>query len=403
MKKRLLMISQVYVPDPAAVGQYMAEAAEALAERDWQVRVLTADHGYDDPTQRFPSHEELGGVSIRRLPFSSLGKASMKQRLAGQLLFCAQAFIHAVFTRKLDAVLVTTSPPMGGILGWAISLVRRVPLKYWVMDINPDQALVMGKVTANSPMARLLEWGNKRVLARASDVIVLDRYMEATMRQKLSTSPARFHDIPPWPMEGHLEKIAHAENPFRKEHQLDGKFVVMYSGNHSMVHPLSTIFQAALRMQDREDIVFLFIGGGVGKEELEALMVEHRPSNIRSLSYLPLDQIKYSLSAADVHLVSMGDNMAGIVHPCKYYAALALAKPILLLGPERCHIADVLAARNCGWRVDHGAVDEAERLLRSLADLSPEVLKAKGEAGHRALEEGMGKAYLMDKFSVCIE
>lgn len=46
-RMRLLIVSQVYVPDPAAVGQHMASAAEALVERGHEVRVLTADRGYD--------------------------------------------------------------------------------------------------------------------------------------------------------------------------------------------------------------------------------------------------------------------------------------------------------------------------------------------------------------------
>ena len=28
--------------------------------------------------------------------------------------------------------------------------------------------------------------------------------------------------------------VDHAANPFRREHELDGKFVIMYSGNHSL-------------------------------------------------------------------------------------------------------------------------------------------------------------------------
>jgi len=403
MPKRLLLISQVYVPDPAAVGQYLADAAEAMTERGWDVRVITADHGYEDPSRRFPSRETQGRVSIRRTPFSSLGKSSLWRRLAAQLIFCVQAFFHGVLTPRMDAVLVTTSPPMGGIAGWAIGLFRRIPVKYWVMDINPDQAVVLKQVQASSPMARLLEWGNRRILARASDVVVLDSYMEATMRRKSPRASARFHSIPPWPMETRLERVEHADNPFRREQGLDGKFVVMYSGNHSMAHPLDTLFEAALRLRDREDIVFMFIGGGVGKQGLEALIEREQPGNICSLPYQPLDAIKYSLSAADLHVVAMGDEMSGIVHPCKYYGAMLLGKPFLLLGPRACHLADVIEAHQCGWRVDHGDVDGAEALVRSLAAGGYESLRAKGEAGRRAASGELSRARLSAQFCDVLE
>ncbi|MEO0794224.1 MAG: glycosyltransferase family 4 protein [Verrucomicrobiota bacterium] len=400
---RLLMISQVYVPDPAAVGQYMAEAAEALAERGWEVKALTADRGYDDPSQRFPSRENLRGVDVQRLPFSSLGKQSLKQRLAGQLSFCFQSILHGVFGPKPDAVLVTTSPPMGGIVGWAISLLRGVPLKYWVMDINPDQALILGKVSSTSPMTRLLEWGNRKILGRASDVIVLDRYMEETMRRKLPASKARFYAMPPWPMENRLERVEHESNPFRQEHQLDGKFVIMYSGNHSIAHPLDTVIDTAYRMGRDPNIAFLFIGGGIGKDELDERLKQDHPEQIVSLPYQPFDRIKFSLSAADVHLVSMGQEMAGIVHPCKYYGAMALGKPIVLLGPRNCHIADVLERYECGWRVDHGDLEGAERLFRELATMPREELERKGEAGRQAVREELSRDKIVAEFAEVIK
>ncbi|WP_309381815.1 glycosyltransferase family 4 protein [Cerasicoccus frondis] len=402
MSKRLLLISQVYVPDPAAVGQYMADAAEEMAARGWEVVVLTADRGYDNPEEQFPKREVLNGVQIRRLPFSSLGKGSIKQRLAGQLLFCFQAFLHGLFMRKPDAVLVTTSPPMGSGVAVALRLLRRIKVKFWVMDINPDQVVVQNILPETHPMVKAFDWLNRRALASASDVISLDRFMQTSMQRKLPAAKCAYHEIPPWPMETYLERVEHAENPFRVEHGFEGKFVVMYSGNHSVVHPLGTVIQAALRMQDCEQIVFVFIGGGLGKQDVEDAIAEHQPNNIVSLPYQPLDKIKYSLSAADLHLVSMGEKMVGVVHPCKFYNALSLSKPILLIGPSECHIGDVLQEHDCGWRVDHGDVDAAENLFRSLVDDSSDV-KAKGDAGRQAVDSGLSKRALIQRFVEIIE
>lgn len=396
--KRLLLISQVYVPDPAAVGQYLAEAAEALAERGWEVIVLSADRGYDDPSQRFHSREQSGGVSVRRLPASSFGKASIAHRLAAQLSFCVQSFLRGLFTSRLEAVLVSTSPPMIGIVGWALARLRGKPVVYWAMDINPDQAVVLGQMKPGAPFVRLLEWSNRRILSRASEVIALDRYMAETLSRKISDREQPVRVVPIWPMEGHLERVEHADNPFRREHGLEGKFVVMYSGNHSLAHPLDTLLEAAWQLRDDPRLVFLFIGGGAGKQAVDALIAERCPANIRSLPYQPLDQIKYSLSAADVHVVSMGNPMVGLVHPCKFYGAMALAKPVLLLGPAACHIGEVVQEHGCGWVVDHGDTDEAVRLLTSLPDLPAETLEEMGTAGRRLVEGAYGKAALVERF-----
>src|SRR5688500_3440220 len=73
----LLIFSQTFVPDPAAVGQYVADLAIAMAARGHYVRVYASASGYEDPTRRYPARELLRGVDVRRLPFASFGKRSL--------------------------------------------------------------------------------------------------------------------------------------------------------------------------------------------------------------------------------------------------------------------------------------------------------------------------------------
>jgi colanic acid biosynthesis glycosyl transferase WcaI len=193
--------------------------------------------------------------------------------------------------------------------------------------------------------------------------------------------------------------VDHRENPFRGRHGLEGKFVVMYSGNHGPSNPIGTILEAARRLQDMSDVVFLFVGGGVGKREVE----EAASSNIRSLPYQPLGELRYSLSAADVHLVTVGDGVVGIVHPSKVYAALAVARPVLLVGPEESHVGEILREEDVGWRVSQGDVAAAERILRALAHTSPAALAAKGERGRSLLASRFSKAALCARFCDAVE
>ena len=183
-KKHLLLISQVYVPDPAAVGQYMADVAEEMGAQGWEVTVFTSNRGYDDPSLEFPATEIANGVTIKRLPFSSFGKKSILTRLVGQGIFCLQAILRGLFLPKVSSILVTTSPPIGGMVGWFISLIRRIPFNFWVMDLNPDQAIAQGVVGPNSLPARIFDFFNRRLLKRASRIIALDEFMAANVRKK---------------------------------------------------------------------------------------------------------------------------------------------------------------------------------------------------------------------------
>jgi hypothetical protein len=392
----LLVISQVYPPDPAAVGQQLADVAEEMVRRGWRVRVWTAARGYEDPRQRYPRRESRGGVEVRRLPLSSFGKGGIAVRLVAQAAFMAQAVVRAIFAREATALLVSTSPPFAGFGGWLVSVVRRVPLVWWVMDINPDQMVESGRLSARSPLARVFDWMNRRTLARARDVIVLDRFMRDRVLAKAPVA-SKLHVVPPWPHDNVLEDVPHEANPFRRRHGLEGSFVVMYSGNHGLSTPLATLLDAAGRLAAEPRLKFVFIGGGVIKKEIDALVARDAPPNILSLPYQPLDAIRYSLSAADVHVVSVADEAVGIVHPCKIYGALAIGRPVIALAAEQSHAADILARHRVGWLIEHGRVERLVTLLEQLVATPRAELAAMGAEAKRAARECYARSELLGR------
>ncbi|NNC91784.1 MAG: glycosyltransferase family 4 protein [Acidimicrobiia bacterium] len=396
-RRTLICISQVYVPDPTSVGQHMADAAEAMAEQGYRVVVYTASRGYDDPTQRYPLREERNGVTIRRIPFASFGKRNLVTRVVAQLSFLAQSALRASFTRRPAGLLTTTSPPMASLAALLLRRIRGIPIVYWAMDINPDQAIALGEVSADSLPARLLGHANQAVLDKAGAVITLDRFMAERLMQKADLGD-RLHILPPWPHEQHITPIEHPGNPFRNQYARDGELVVLYSGNHSLAHPLETLIDAAIQMRNRSDVKFLFVGGGLAKPTVDAAIEQHKLQTAASLPYQPLDQIRYSLSAGDVHIAVIGNEMVGCVHPSKVYAAMAAQRPVLLIGPAESHVGDLIEEYRIGWQVDHGDVDRLTELLTRLADHPEEPT----EAGARAREvvvHHLSRANLTDSFT----
>ena len=383
--KTLLVISQVYAPDPAAVGQHMADLAEEMARRGWRVVVYTSARGYDDPSVIYPRRELCRGVDIRRLPLSSFGKRSIAIRLLAQTCFMLQAVVRGLFTRGLAAVLVSTSPPFAGPGGSMISCLRRVPLTWWVMDLNPDQMIAAGKITPDSLSARVFNWMNRLTLRRASAVIALDRFMKDRLVAKLPVAE-KIHVVPPWSPDDDMTADPVRVSEFRERHGLSGRFVIMYSGNHAIQHPLATLLAAAKALETDTRIKFVFIGGGAGKREVDA-RIEAGASNILSLPYQPLAMLPHSLAAADLHVVSMGDDMVGIIHPCKIYGALAAGRPILFFGPSRSHVGEILSGADVGWSVGHGDIQGAVDAIRAAAALDSEAIATLGKRA-KALGDG---------------
>jgi hypothetical protein len=209
--------------------------------------------------------------------------------------------------------------------------------------------------------------------------------------------------MPPWPHEAHLEPLPHSENPFRAKHDLAEKFVIMYSGNHSPANPLRTLLDATLRFRDRGDLRFFFVGGGLGKKEVEAFAKEHDVKNIVSLPYQPLADLRYSLSAADVHVVSLGQDMVGIVHPCKIYGAMTVGRPILFLGPRPSHVADILEENPIGKHVPHGDVPACVAAIESFIATPLQQLKTMGDTAQRVLTQRFTQVHLCGTFCDALE
>ena len=286
--------------------------------------------------------------------------------------------------------------PFGGAV---LRMLRRIRLVFWVMDVNPDQMIALGHTREGSVLARGFDWLIRTALRRADRVVVLDRFMATRMNRKHDVS-AKLDVIPPWPHDTAAEEIPHGENPFRRQHGLEGKVVVMYSGNHSPSNPVTTLIEAARRLRDEPRLVFVFVGGGAGKREVEAAMVEC--ANIRSLPYEPFERLKYSLAAADVHAVSVGEGMVGIVHPCKVYGAMAAGRPILLFGPDECHAADLVSDAT-GWHMRHGDVEGTVRVLRGVLALGRDALKGRGARARLVVLDGLTRDALSHRFCEAVE
>jgi len=240
---------------------------------------------------------------------------------------------------------------------------------YWVMDLNPDEAIAAGWLKEGSPAARVFQWMSVFSFKHADKVVVLDRFMRDRVLSK-GIPAEKLVVLPPWSHDDAVRFDAHGREQFRAAHGLDGKFVVMYSGNHSPCHPLRTLLEAASELASDERLAFCFVGGGSEFATVQDFAAKHSLRNVICLPYQPLDALAGSLSAADLHVVVMGDPFVGTIHPCKLYNILSVEAPFIYFGPEQSHIADIVRdmdSPDTASRVAHGDVEGALRTIRAAA------------------------------------
>src|SRR5439155_13278149 len=104
-------------------------------------------------------------------------------------------------------------------------------------------------------------WMSSFSFRRAECSVALDRFMRDRILAK-GIQADQVAVIPPWSHDADVRFDPRGRERFRREHGLEDRFVVMYSGNHSPCHPLDTVLEAARRLEKERDVVFCFVGGG---------------------------------------------------------------------------------------------------------------------------------------------
>lgn len=361
---KVLLLNQCFYPDVVSTAQYLTELAAELSARGHDVTVIASDRGYDDPSLRFPRRESWNNIEIIRIPSLSLGKSSRWRRVFNFGSFAIVCALRLLLLRRFDVVVALTSPPLISFLGALFVRLKGGSFCFWVMDLNPDEAIAADWLAEGSVAARCFQWMLRYSLKQASQTIVLDRFMRDRVLAK-GADARRVAIIPPWSHDDAVEFSVAGREAFRREHGLSDRFVVMYAGNHSPCHPLDTLLEAALKLKACEDVAFCFVGGGSEQAKVREFALRHEMSNVKCLPYQPLDQLSSSLSAADLQVVVMGDEFVGIVHPCKIYNIMAVGAPALYIGPQPSHVTDI-ASHNIFHKRhgDVGGVVESVLLAR---------------------------------------
>jgi len=358
---RVVALNQFYAPDHAATSQLLTDLCESLASQGDEVTVITSRGGYQGAS--LPPRETRAGVEIIRTHATHFGKKTMAGRLADYLSFWSTSVLQTALEKRADVLLVLTTPPMIAAGGAAVALARHTPLVTWVQDVYPEAAVKLGFIGDKSPATLVLETLGRATHKAATRIIALSAGMaDKLVEQGASREKIRIQTN--W-SDGRIVRPLQRENhPFRRKYGLEGKFVAMYSGNLGIGHDVASFVEAARRIgKNHPELCVLFIGDGVRKAEAEKLA--SGLENVRFLPYQPHESLGESLSAADVHLVSLREDLEGLLVPSKLYGALAAGRPVLYLGPERCEVSRVLRQDDLGEAHKPGDI---EGLCRSLVD-----------------------------------
>ena len=361
----VIFINRFFYPDHSATSQLLSDIAFHLAGNDFDIKVIASRQLYDDTSVSLPRNEVVRSVSVTRIFTTRFGRNNLFGRASDYLSFYLSAFFVLMRTVKPgDCIVAKTDPPMISVIARIVTVIKSARLINWNQDLFPEVGTELGIAILEYTKPFLLYLRNNALLKADMNIVLGE-----TMKDKLLSlgiKQSNIAVIPNWSDGREIYPVLKDVNPLVKEWDFENKFVIGYSGNMGRAHEFLTMLDIAESLQNDEDIVFVFIGGGAKRAWIEAQVKKRGLVNFYFKPYQPREKLALSLSVPDVHLISLLPNLEGLIVPSKYYGVAAAGKPCLFIGDNNGEISRILSSHDCGASIEIGDVAAGVEYLTSI-------------------------------------
>lgn len=383
---RILIYSYNYHPEPIGIAPLMTELAEGLVKRGHEVRVVTGMPNYpqrriyDDYRGQWYLTEQRNGVTIQRSYVWIRPNPGLIGRILFDGSFVLSSFIQALRGWRPDVILLTVPSLPVSVPAAILGYVYNCPLVLNVQDILPEAAVHVG-LLKNKLAIRIFEALEQFAYRSANTVSVITNGFVDNLVGK-GVPVDKIACIPNWVDVNFIRPRPKPGNFFRRTHQLQDKFVVLYSGNIALTQDLETVIRAAARLRHKPQIAFVIVGEPGALQNLQDFVATERADNVLLLPFQPREMLPQMLAAADVGLIVQKPNVVSFNMPSKTQVLLASGRPIIASVPLTGTAARAVKESGGGIVVPP---QQPEALASAILDLyeHPDKAAALGQQGRK--------------------
>jgi len=360
---RLVYLCDWLPPDFGAVGQYSLHFARERAAAGEDVVLAGLSSVGDSIVEETPG---AGRLRIVRLGAATYERSSWRARA----WWTARTDLRLVWRlwgelRRADEILFTGSPPFLVHLLVPANLLLRKRLVYRITDFHPECLMAeLGRAPAALRAFHRLTVALRRRIDR------FEALGEDQRRRLLAIgiAPERIAlQRDPSPV-----AIPQGTAPLSPPLELDGRRVLLYSGNFGVAHDDRTFFEGyRLHHEQGSGRMGLWLNAtGAKADAVESALLQAGLPVYRSRP-VPLAELPRLLVTPDAHLITLRDEFVGYVLPSKVYGCIESGRPVLYVGSADSDVHLLCAERlpEGGYlRVDVGDPAGVARALEELAD-----------------------------------
>lgn len=400
--KNVVFINRSFYPDVEATGQFYAELTEFLSEKfditfvcglSYYVKI----HGFGFKLWR---REKFKNVKIIRIRHTLFWKGNILGRFINWLTFSFASFF-VLLKLKPEMIICGTDPPLLGILCYVLKKLKNIPFIYGCNDLYPDVAIALGTFKKGF-FTSSFDYLNKKALINSLKIVALGEDMKELIANK-KIERKKIYVIPSWVDTKEIFPVPKHNNLFLKKYNLKDKFVIMYSGNIGLSHNLEALIDALEIVRSKEDWIMVFVGDGVKKKEIVEKVkndgLEHR---VVFLPYQPKEFLAHSLSAADIHIVSLKGGAKGACVPSKIYGILSAGSPFISICDEESNSSIIAKEYRCGLHANPEDIGDIRDRIE-WAIKNKQNLKKMGERARKTAIEKFDKDIVLKKWERFME
>ncbi len=402
----ILLIHQAFAALDEPGGTRHHELARQLAGRGHHVTVITSPVSYltgksqgkqKTTEEKFKLQNAVEGeVTIRRTYVYPALHRSFIHRMVNFFSFMASSFIAGIKVKDVDLVWGTSPPIFQGVTAWMIARLKGVPFLFEVRDLWPAFAVGVG-VLQNKRLIQASEWLEKFLYKHADRVVVNSPGFIAHVKKR----GARQIDCVPNGADTEMFDPQLDGYAFRREHHLEGKFLVLYAGAHGMSNDLEVVLHAADVLRDQAHLAFVFVGDGKEKPALVQKAEEMGLKHVCFVPPVPKSEMPQVIGAANACIAILKPiSLYATVYPNKVFDYMAAGRPVILaIGGV---IREVVETAGAGIFVQPGDSQSLAKAILSLL-ANPQRGKMMGQNGRMYIKEHFDRKSLADKMAAIIE
>jgi glycosyltransferase involved in cell wall biosynthesis len=401
---KILLLHQFFLEEDDPGGSRWNEITKFWSDKGCDVSVLAGmvHYGGSEKHLRYKGKyyvkTKQGNVKVWRCHVSESYNSNFLGRLFGYFSFVFSSLFVGLFkeNKKFDLIIVTSPPLFIGITGYILSKVKRVPYVFEIRDLWPESAIDTGVVT-NKYIIKLSFWLENFLYKRAKLINVLTPAFKTALVEKKGVDENKIIYIPnaaDFTLSDYYVNNFDVVK-FKKENDLEDKFVVIYVGAHGVANHLEQIIDTALLLQSN-NVLFLLVGQGMEKNRLKELAKEKKASNVRFIDPVPKTEIFKYILASDIgaSVLKKADTFK-TVYSNKTFDYMSCKKPILMAidGVSRSLVED----SDSGLYVEpENPIDFKNKILHFINN--PSEIVRKGQNGYDFAKNNFDRIVLAEKY-----